>query len=73
MGIARLSYIEALNSLKRRDPVHVLPKRLFPTLSVTLATPRKEGAARHGTGGCGCAAFVLSESPRRSLMDGSSR
>ncbi|MGH8782008.1 LysR family transcriptional regulator [Paraburkholderia sp.] len=43
LGIARLSYIEALSSLKRHDLVHVLPKWTFPTLPVTLVTPRKDG------------------------------
>src|SRR3546814_10404534 len=43
LGIARLSYIEVLSSLKHHDLVHVLPKWTFPTLPVTLVTPRKDG------------------------------
>ncbi|MGF6647909.1 LysR family transcriptional regulator [Paraburkholderia sp. GAS82] len=43
LGIARLSYIEVLNSLKHHSLVHVLPKWTFPALPVTLVTPRKDG------------------------------
>jgi len=43
LGIARLSYIEVLSSLKHHSLVHVLPKWTFPALPVTLVTPRKDG------------------------------
>lgn len=43
LGIARLSWIEVLEQLKRNDLVHVLPKWSFPALPVTLVTPRKDG------------------------------
>ncbi|MDR6450406.1 DNA-binding transcriptional LysR family regulator [Paraburkholderia terricola] len=43
LGIARLSYIEVLSQLKRHNLVHVLPEWSFPTLPVTLVTPRKDG------------------------------
>jgi DNA-binding transcriptional LysR family regulator len=43
LGIARLSYIEALGALKSHDLVHLLPKWTFPALPVTLVTPRKNG------------------------------
>jgi DNA-binding transcriptional LysR family regulator len=43
LGIARLSYIEVLSSLKHHSLVHVLPKWTFPALPVTLVTPRRDG------------------------------
>lgn len=43
LGIARLSYIEALSSLKRHSLVQVLPKWSLPTLPVTIVTPSKDG------------------------------
>ncbi|QDQ82943.1 LysR family transcriptional regulator [Paraburkholderia megapolitana] len=43
LGIACLSYIEVLSSLKHHNLVHILPKWALPTRPVTLVTPRKDG------------------------------
>ncbi|WP_459904167.1 LysR family transcriptional regulator [Caballeronia sp. HLA56] len=41
LGIARLAYIDAQSSIKRRTLVHVLPDWRLPVLPVTLVSPKK--------------------------------